>query len=161
MNKQINLIESWKDKFESAKQKISSVAKEMNPKKIKDDIVKGKKMMDHASKAKSNTTSDKVRRAANSVESKGQKRFTKGMTKAAALTAALGTASIGAGLAMRKAAKDGKKKQAEQQSTNKPNTQKKVNLPNGKSIAKAAIPAAVVAGGVAAIYAWWKKKHGK
>lgn len=32
-------------------------------------------------------------------------------------------------------------------------------LPNGQKVAVAAIPAAVVAGGAAAIYAWWKKNH--
>ena len=34
-------------------------------------------------------------------------------------------------------------------------------LPNGQKIAVASIPAIVLAGGAAAIYAWWKKKHKK
>ena len=34
-------------------------------------------------------------------------------------------------------------------------------LPNGEKIAVAAIPATILAGGAAAIYAWWKKNHKK
>ena len=118
----------------------------------------------HFASKKSTDSTDKPKKPETTNKPKTDKPkksgLTVGETLAAGTVAAGGVYGIGKGI--QKIIRN-KKKTKLQKTTDAVKEQygKFKKLPNGEKIAVAAIPATVLAGGAAAIYAWWKKKHNK
>ena len=134
--------------------------KDFNPIKHFKTAYKAKQNADHYGNDESGA-GDSNRRAA-------KEHLKKGLAQTGVAAAAVGGTALAAKKLLGK-----KKSKLEKAKDTVKNSPKKVKeyakekwgkykkLPNGEKIAVAAIPATILAGGAAAIYAWWKKNHKK